>query len=296
MARSSVLLSGVLLLVLAHCTVRHIEIPVSTGLPEQVHARPSMNFHRDAKVGVFRFDAPAHAPRAGFEAATILRRMLQEKGIFWHVSEEFGFADLSIEAQLEIAQEKGLDLIVCGGVTDHFTGSLLLESRVQERMTAVNVANRQIVWEATVATVGKPLPQSDYIFFRTRGREAPSPAALMHVNADKLCNLFLWVSPNLNLSLVEGAHKYLAERRYEKAKENLNRALAEAPDNLFARYGLGILHELIGDKEEAMSNYRQIVDYRPHLMVTEPLVPEKTQRSLFDLAQERLHRVTAGGE
>lgn len=159
-------------------------------LPEHIYKRPSYDLHRDTAIGVFRFWSPEYAPGSGYAAATMFYKELLERG-FSKVSAEFDVHNIRLDNIMEIAERKNYELIITGEVSYYISGSEVQESRVDEQIKAIDVLTRKTVWYAEVMEIGRPVYAADYIFFSTKGKEAPSPAVLMHKNARKFCNMFL---------------------------------------------------------------------------------------------------------
>ncbi len=59
---------------------------------------------------------------------------------------------------------------------------------------------------------------------------------------------------------MEEAKFYILNKKYEKAEEILKRALEEFPDNPDLLYNLGIVYELMTEKDKAAYTYRRIIE------------------------------------
>ena len=161
-------------------------------LPEHIYKRPSYDLSRGTAIGVFRFWSPEYAPGSGYAAATMLYKELLERG-FSNVDAEFDVHDTRLGNIMEIAKRKNYELIITGEVSYYISGSELQESRVDEQIKAIDMLTKKTVWYADLIEIGRPVYGADYIFFSTKGKEAPPPAVLMRRNARKFCNMFLTV-------------------------------------------------------------------------------------------------------
>jgi tetratricopeptide (TPR) repeat protein len=164
---------------------------------------------------------------------------------------------------------------------------------VDEQIKAIDVLTRKTVWHAEVMEIGRPVYRADYIFFSTKGKEAPSPAVLMGRNARKFCNMFLTVSEeheslSEDMRLVNDGDNYLVTKEYEKAKSLFEKALEINPDNGYALFNLGLVHERQGNKEEAIKMYQKVIALNIDATDKESNAPIKMGQSLVVLAKEHI--------
>lgn len=261
-------------------------------LPEHIYKRPSYNLSRDTAIGVFRFWSPEYVPGSGYAAATMFYKELLERG-FSNVAAEIDVHDIRLDNIMEIAERKNYKLIITGEVSYYISGSEVQESRVDEQIKAIDVLTRKTVWHAEVIEIGRPVYRVDYIFFSTKGKEAPSPAVLMGRNARKFCNMFLTVpeeheSLSEDMRLVNDGDNYLVTKEYEKAKSLFEKALEINPDNGYALFNLGLVHERQGNKEEAIKMYQKVIALNIDATDKESNDPIKMGQSLVVLAKEHI--------
>ena len=262
--------------------------------PEHIYKRPPYDLSMDTTICVFRFTSPKYAPGSGYVAAAMLYRELLERG-FSNATAEFDVHDIRLNHIMEIADKKNYELIITGEVSYYISGSELHESRVDEQIRVIDVSTRETLWYAEVAEIGKPVYPSDYIIFSTAGKNAPSPTVLMRRNARKFCNMFLTPSEKQesvprDMRLVNDGYNYMVNKKYEKAKSSFEKALNINPDNAYALFNLGLVHEKQGNTEEAIKIYQRIIALYQHDTGKESNAPIKIEQSLVDLARERLEK------
>lgn len=260
--------------------------------PEHVYERSPNDLHRGTAIGVFRFSSPEYAPRSGYAAATMFYKELLERG-FTNVGAEFDVQDIRLDNIMEIAEKKNYELIITGEVSYYIYGGGLQASRVDEEIKAIDVLTRETVWHAEVTEIGKPAYAADYIFFSTKAKEASPPAVLMRRNARKFCNMFLTASEQdheiaEDMRLVIDGYNYLINKKYDKAKPLFEKALDINPDNPYALFNLGLVHERQGNTEEAMKMYQKVIALNLDVTGKESNAPIKMEKSVVDLARERL--------
>jgi len=263
-------------------------------IPEHIYKRPSDDLSMDTAICVFRFTSPEYAPGSGYAAAAMFYRQMLERG-FSNVTAEFDVHDIRLDNIMEIAEKKNYELIITGQVTYYISGSELQESRVDEQIKVIDVSTRQTLWYAEAVEIGKPVYASDYIFFSTTGRNAPSPTVLMRRNARKFCKMFLTTSKQQeslprDMRLVNDGYNYMVNKKYEKAKSLLERALDINSDNVYALFNLGLVHEKQGNTEKAIRIYQRIIALYQDDTGRESNAPIKIEQSLVDLAKERLEK------
>ena len=284
---------GVVMVLVSGCAVPGVRFPKKAGLPEYIYTYPQKNRYHNAKVGIFLFTSPPHAPRAGYDAARILYKRLLEKQVFYHLFTEIDRGMPGPEARIEIGRKRGYDLIITGEVSYCFDGSLVQESRVDQKVEVIEVASGEVICGAKAKEVGNPIRGDDYILFRVRGDEAPSTAALMEHNASKFCNMFFWVSPRYSaltedMKLVDDGYSYLIVNDYERAMWYFEKARALEPYNMLALVGLGIIYEARDNLFAAKRMYRKVVASEPKDLFTEFSIPSRSGQRLASFAEERL--------
>lgn len=63
--------------------------------------------------------------------------------------------------------------------------------------------------------------------------------------------------------LLEEAKFYIISQKYEEAEKLLNQILEKEPDNIDALYNLGILYEIINDRDRAREYFKKVIDKQP---------------------------------
>ncbi|NVM22600.1 MAG: hypothetical protein HWN68_12580 [Desulfobacterales bacterium] len=177
------------------CTYqRKVALPV-VGLPEQIYATPKLNNYGKSDVGVFGFTEPPYATRMGKAAAEALYEALLSNGVFARVTLESDVSDLRRESLIDIARARKYRLIIMGDLLYSFEGSLHQPSRVDERITVIDVAKNKTLWYAKATEVALPAPLADYIIAVGRGARAPTAKGLLGRNAEKFCKMLLSPTP-----------------------------------------------------------------------------------------------------
>jgi len=264
----------------------------SVQFPEHVYERPPNDLYRGTSIGVFKFSSPEYAPGSGYAAATMFYKELVERG-FTNVAREFDVRDIRLDNIMEIAEKKNYELIITGKVSYYISGGKLRESRVDEEIRVIDIVTGATIWYADLIEIGKPEYPSDYIFFSTKGKEAPPPMVLMRKNARKYCNMFLSISEKEediaeDMKLVREGYDYLVRKKYDKAKSSLEKALEVNPSNPYALFNLGLVYERQGNKEQAMLMYQKIIALNLDVTGKTSGAPYRMEQSVVDLARERL--------
>ena len=285
-----------ILVFLSGCTIKSIEISRTIKLPEYIYKSPLKNYYSSATVGIFKFQSPVYAPQVGYAAASTLHKRLLQNKVFFRVVQEFDVEDLSFENLIKIAEKKHYELIITGTVRYYIEGSALQESRVDEQIHVIHVPTKETLWYSEAVEIGRPVCSSDYIFFKIKNEPAPSAAALMSINAQKICNMFLSVSPHYaalkkDMKWIDDGYNYLLAKNYDKAKFCFEKALSINPDNPYAFLNLGVVYEKRGNKSEAVKMYRKVIKLNPKIIVKESSDPEKTGYTLVDLAKDNLKMI-----
>ena len=213
--------------------------------------------------------------------------------MFFRVVPEFGVEDLSFENLIKIAEKKHYELIITGIVRYYMDGSSLQESRVDEQIQIIHVPTKEMLWYAETVEIGKPVQSSDYIFFKIKNEPAPSTALLMSINAQKLCNMFLSVSPHYaalkkDMKWIDDGYNYLLAKDYDKARFCFEKALSINPDNPYAFLNLGVVCERRGNTSEAIKMYQKVIELNPKIVVTKSTDSRKIGYTLLDLAKDNL--------
>ncbi len=63
--------------------------------------------------------------------------------------------------------------------------------------------------------------------------------------------------------LIEEAKFYIVSQKYEEAERLLKRVLEIDPENVEAMYNLGILYEIINDRDRAQEYFKKVIDRQP---------------------------------
>lgn len=282
-----------ILVFLSGCTTKNIEISRTINLPEYIHKSPLKNYYSNATVGIFKFQSPVNAPQVGHAAASTLHKRLLQNKVFFRVVQEFDVEDLSFENLIKIAEKKHYELIITGAIRYYLEGSSLQKSRVDQQIHVIHVPTKETIWYAEAVEIGKPVPSSDYIFFKILNEPAPSAASLMNINAQKLCNMFLSVSKHYaalkkDMKWIDDGYNYLVAKDYDKAKFCFEKALSINPDNPYAFLNLGVVYERQGKTSEAIEMYLKVVELNPKIVVKESTGPQKPGCTLVDLAKDNL--------
>lgn len=277
------------------CSIIGIKSSKKTLLPEYIYKRPSDGLNRDVVIGVFKFWSPEYTRRAGYSAADVLYKDLLNRG-FRNVAAEFDAHDMRFENIMEIAGKRNYELIITGDVTYYSFGNELQESRVDEEIRVTDALTGETVWFVEVVEIGRPVSPKDLLFFLTPGEEAPSPAKLMRKNARKITNMFLSLSEEQEhiakeMKFVNDGYNYLVDKNYDRAKFYFEEAIKINPNNSYALYNLGLVHEKQGNKKEAIKIYKKIVKKKPQIKKAKYSDPGAIGNGLVDLAMKRLKRL-----
>ncbi len=277
------------------CSIIGIKGSKEYMLPENIYKRPSDDLNREVIIGVFKFWSPEYAPESGYFAADNLYKDLLKSG-FRNVTAEFDLYDMSFESIMEIAGKNNYDLIITGEVTYYKFGGTLQESRVDQEIRVIDVLTGEIVWYAEVVETDNPVYAKDYILFSTSGKRATPPAMLARKNARKISNMFLSLSEEQGqiakeMKFVNDGYDYLIDRKYNKAKFSFEKAVKINPNNSYALYNLGLVHERQGNKKEAIRIYRKVVQQKTDGKDKKFDDPSRIGHGLVDLARGRLKRL-----
>ena len=278
------------------CTIKSIEISRTIKLPEYIYKSPLKNYYSSATVGIFKFQSPVYAPQVGYAAASTLHKRLLQNKVFFRVVQEFDVEDLSFENLIKIAEKKHYELIITGTVRYYIEGSALQESRVDEQIHVIHVPTKETLWYSEAVEIGRPVPNSDYIFFKIKNEPAPSAESLMSINAQKLCNMFLSVSPHYaalkkDMKWIDDGYNYLVAKDYDQAEFCFKKALSINSDNPYAFLNLGVVYERQGNTGEAIKMYQKVIELNPKIVVKESTDPQKTGYTLVDLAKDNLKKL-----
>ncbi len=63
--------------------------------------------------------------------------------------------------------------------------------------------------------------------------------------------------------MLEEAKFYIVSQKYEEAEKILKQILEKEPENIEALYNLGILYEIINDRDRAREFFKKVVDKQP---------------------------------
>ena len=176
-------------LFLAGCSYQQKIILEPVGLPEYVYKSPLENDYIGTIVGVFNFMAPPYAGTMGRVASECLYEELLKCGIFESVTYETEVSDLRTKRLFEVADNKGYELIITGDLLYYFEGSLYYPSRVDERISVINVDTKKTLWYAKAIDIGPCAPYTDYLVVEGYGMSAPSTRVLFQRNAQKFCKM-----------------------------------------------------------------------------------------------------------
>ena len=179
------------------CTIKITRPEKEVKLPEYIYHSPENKDYAQASVALFRFSAPnfsseitmVSSPDIGYAAAYRLHQELMQKKVFLKLIPAYDFGYLDLTRAIEIAKEKGCDLLITGKVLYYFEGGPLSESRVDEEIIVIDVRTEKPVWYAEAIEIGKPIDYQDYIFIIIDGVPAPPASSLLISNAKKFGNM-----------------------------------------------------------------------------------------------------------
>ncbi|MEA3415238.1 MAG: tetratricopeptide repeat protein [Thermodesulfobacteriota bacterium] len=282
-----------ILVFLSGCTIKSIEISRTIKLPEYIYKSPLKNYYSNATVGIFKFQSPVNASQVGYAAASTFHKRLLLNKVFFKVVQEFDVEDLSFENLIKIAEKKHYELIITGVVRYYMEGSSLQESMVDEQIQVIHVPTKETLWYAEAVETGRPVSSLDYIFFKIKDESAPSTASLMSINAQKMCNMLLSISPyyaalKKDMKWIDDGYNYLVAKDYDKAEFCFKKALSINPDNPYAFLNLGVVYERQGNTGEAITMYQKVIELNPEIVVKESTNPQKTGYTLVDIAKDNL--------
>lgn len=275
------------------CSYKARRMIFTVPLPEHIYQQPGMNYYAAANVGVFAFDSPDYAPDVGQRAGQLFCELLKEKNVFRRTTPLFQAGHLSNGQQMSRAQADKCELIIGGTVRYYLDGSLTQASRVDVDIYVVGVSSGKQIWHAGAAEIANPKPPRDYFLFQTAGKPAPAAASLMVRNLEKFVRLFAAESPaykklSADMKLVDSGYHYLSIGAYEKAQWHFNRAIGLAPNNIHARYHLGMVYEEIGDMAAAIELYERVVALDPDAKLYQAIYGPEPGQPIADLARQRL--------
>lgn len=283
----------VALAVISGCSYKAKRLIFTVPLPEHVYQQPGMNYYAASSVGVFAFASPAYAPDVGDRAAQLFYELLKEKDVFRRTIPLFHSGYIPGGQQMARAKADECELIITGTVRYYLDGSLTQASRVDVEIHVVAVSSGKQIWHAGAAEIGTPDPPTDYFLFQTAGKPAPAASALMARNLEKFVRLFTSESPaykalSADMKLVDSGYFYLSSGAYEKAQWHFERAIGLAPNNIHARYYLGIVHEETGDMAAAIDLYARVVALDPDEKWHQAIYGAEMGRPITALARQRL--------
>jgi peptidoglycan-associated lipoprotein len=174
---------------LVSCSYQQKIVLEPVGLPEYIYKRPMENDYVGANVAVFNFMAPPYAGTMGRVASECLYEALLKSSIFESVTYEAEVSDMRTKRLMDIANNKGYELIITGDLLYYFEGSLYYPSRVDERIRVIDVDTEKTLWYAKAIDIGPCAPDVDFLVVEGYGMSAPSTRELFQRNAQKFCNM-----------------------------------------------------------------------------------------------------------
>ncbi|MBW1753390.1 MAG: hypothetical protein JRJ46_09870 [Deltaproteobacteria bacterium] len=129
----------------------------SSSLPEEIYVTPQQNYHKELKVGLFKFTDPINAPGLGRTSAQYLYRELLKKKVFLDVTLEIDVADTQIDNLIDIANAKKYDLIITGDILYYFEGGNYESSHVEEEIRVLRVKRKPFGTPAQWKSGWRPL-------------------------------------------------------------------------------------------------------------------------------------------
>jgi len=175
---------------------RKVALP-RVGLPDEVFSTPGINNYGAARVGVFAFSGPTHAPDMGRVASRLLCDELEKTRAFRDVTTHPDLLDMTMRNVINIAMMNRYDLIITGKLHQYLEGTDLAASSVSEEIRVIKVkgGKPRVLWHARATETVSPALSGDYIFALGRGAPAPSTTILMRRNAKKFCKMILALPP-----------------------------------------------------------------------------------------------------
>ncbi|SPD73917.1 conserved hypothetical protein [uncultured Desulfobacterium sp.] len=181
------------ILSLSGCLYQRYSVPVWESfimdLPEETYLCPEANTFSRSNVAVFTFSEPDHAPGTGKVAAEAMFYALLKDEAFSRIYKETQEEYVGISNCLDVARQKGYQLILTGEVLYYFEGSMSLSSTVKERISVIDVSTRRVIWSALSSTKADPAPMKYYYISSTKGSPARPASELIEKNAEKFCNM-----------------------------------------------------------------------------------------------------------
>ncbi len=297
--RSCALLVMIILL-MAGCSSSQGLFSKQARTPERVYLRPLRNYYQNSAVLVFEFKSPYYAPGSGYAAANILYQTLLKSNTFRKVDFIPKAGTLNMEDQLNVAREKGADLIITGRVKYYFDGKIYLRSRVDQEIRIISSASNKTHWYAEASSSGKTRPEQDFILVKRKEKKGPAPKELMAENAAKFLVMIRRESPEIKMMseealLLDTGYNYLLDKKYNQAGLYYEKALRINPNNAVAHFNMGVIYEHRGETLLAMKAYQKVISLNPGIIIQESDNPEKTGTSLSDWARENLDRLDKKG-
>jgi tetratricopeptide (TPR) repeat protein len=309
MKTPSTIICFLLLVALAGCAGKQLRIPyfhrgpaganlAMPPLPEHIMRRAEVEKHTTAQIGVFRFADLGTNINVGYTAAGMLYQALLEHNTFSAISSEIDSQSSDPATQLDIAKQKGYDLMITGRVLQYMDGTLYQESRVDLEMKVYDVKTAEYIWYATATEVDKPIPYKDYYIFKKKGQEPVRPSILIKRNIAKFINLFTWETQHHealtdDMKQVDIGYNHMIEKNYDKATYFFNEALRLNPNNPYAILNLGVIAEEQGKLINAAEMYAQVIELQPNQTVSQSNKSNAVGKTLTEIAKENLEALPA---
>lgn len=180
---------------LSGCTIQRSSTVRSTGdLPETVYVTPESRFYGTPyRIAVFRFMEPNHYPGTGTAAARWVVRELQDSQAFAEVIPEFDEVDFRLEHLADIAFLNRYQFFVTGEVLRLHDGGISGDSQVDQTVQVYRMRGRKptLIWSAMATESAPSARPMDLVVLHVEGAPAPSVAALMKRNAEKVRNMIV---------------------------------------------------------------------------------------------------------
>ncbi|MDY6972806.1 MAG: hypothetical protein SV775_10805 [Thermodesulfobacteriota bacterium] len=181
-----------IVLILGGCTTSNSHFGLNADPYVRIITRPDTKNLWAGSVGIFNFNlCNSRLPdKLGGELAQFTYRHLLRHQ-FATLVELAGRHASSIEEAVDLATQKGYQLILLGDLADFFYGGQIANSRVSMSLKVIDVRTGITIWYIS-GRIEAPYEESaDYLFFVKEGKDAPSPRLLSAVVLEKLLDVLI---------------------------------------------------------------------------------------------------------
>ncbi|MDY7032275.1 MAG: hypothetical protein SVY10_10285 [Thermodesulfobacteriota bacterium] len=186
----SLLLLACLLLLLPNCTSVSSESRINSEPEIEIIVKPRLKEIEIANIGIYYFNSSSRYGNLGSILAKHVRMHLQTLQLMRGVELAGSYNDED-EDPIEIAQQKGYNLILLGYIHEFFYGGLIGDSRVDISMRIIDVQTKATL-SYVRGEIDAPYVQStDCLFFRVKTQEPLPPDVLSVKLIEKLVNVLM---------------------------------------------------------------------------------------------------------